>query len=151
MSRKKHRKSDHFFRNVLIGFGTIFLTLIVLIIVFEASSEELKYSSFDEINNYDDIYSIDDQKFLLYFYSESCGACQNIKTSSLSFFKQYEDDLPVYMMDATRIKGSKDILILPFGEELTSTPTLMVVENGIITEFYIGTVEISNFYSSFQE
>jgi hypothetical protein len=59
------------------------------------------------------------------------------------------DTLPVYMMDADRINGSKDSLNLPPGASLRSTPTLMLVENGIITKFLVGTEEITTFYNGY--
>lgn len=55
------------------------------------------------------------------------------------------------MLDADRIRGSKDSLNLPFGESLSSTPTLMVVEYGIITQFLVGTVEIQNYYEEYNK
>lgn len=150
MSNKNRKSSDNLIRNILIVFGSIFTILIVSLIIFNVTSEELKYSDFKEVKSYNEISTIQDQKYLLYFYSESCGACQSIKTQSLNFFNENEKDLPVYMIDANRISGTKDSLDLPESKTLTSTPTLMVVENGIIIKFLVGTEEIALFYNEFQ-
>jgi len=53
------------------------------------------------------------------------------------------------LLDADRIRGSKDSLNLPYGESLKSTPTLMVVQNGIIIDFLVGTIEITEYYDGF--
>lgn len=151
MYKKKKRNSDNFIRNVVIGFGSIFTVLILSIILINSSSEELKYNDFQEVKSYNQIESIQAQKFLLYFYSESCGACQKIKTQSLNFFDEYKNELPVYMMDASSISGSMDSLVLPPGDVLNSTPTLMVVENGVIVNFYVGTEEIGSYYNEFSK
>ncbi|MGS0973281.1 MAG: thioredoxin family protein [Candidatus Izemoplasmataceae bacterium] len=90
-----------------------------------------------------------DETYLLYFYSETCPYCNQIKDRSLNFFEEHKDELPVYLLDADRIRGSKDSLNLPYGESLKSTPTLMVVQNGIIIDFLVGTIEITEYYDGF--
>jgi thiol-disulfide isomerase/thioredoxin len=147
--KRKRRSKDNFIRNVLIVFGSMLVILIGMLIIYNITSDELKYKDFENVSSYEEVKNISDQKYLLYFYSDSCPYCQQIKAASLNFFDENKDELPVYMLDADRIRGSKDSLNLPFGESLSSTPTLMVVENGIITQFLVGTVEIQNYYDNY--
>ncbi len=148
--RKKRRNSDKFIRNVLITFGIVLSSLVALLVILNITSDDLKYKDFPKISSYEDVNQIQDETYLLYFYSETCPYCNQIKDRSLNFFEEHKDDLPVYLLDADRIRGSKDSLNLPFGESLKSTPTLMVVQNGIIIDFLVGTIEITEYYDGFQ-
>jgi len=148
--RKKRRNSDKFIRNVLITFGIVLSSLVALLVIINITSDDLKYKDFPKISSYEDVNQIQDETYLLYFYSETCPYCNQIKDRSLNFFEEHKDDLPVYLLDADRIRGSKDSLNLPFGESLKSTPTLMVVQNGIIIDFLVGTIEITEYYDGFQ-
>jgi hypothetical protein len=147
--KRKRRSKDNFIRNVLIVFGSMFVLLIGMLINYNITSDKLKYKYFEHVSSYEEVKNISNQKYLLYLHSDSCHFCQQVKSTSLNFFYENKDELPVYMLDTDRIRGSKDILNLPFGEILNSTPTLIIVENGIITQFLIGTVEIQNFYNEY--
>jgi thiol-disulfide isomerase/thioredoxin len=149
--RKKRRNSDNFIRNVLIVFGIVLSSLIAMVIFFNITSDDLKYKDFPKIGSYEEVNQIQDETYLLYFYSETCPYCNQIKNRSLNFFEEHKDDLPVYLLDADKIRGSKDSLNLPFGESLKSTPTLMIVQNGIIIDFLVGTIEITDYYDGFSQ
>ena len=148
--RKKRRNSDKFIRNAFIIFGIVLSSLVALLVILNITSDDLKYKDFPKISSYEEVNQIQDDTYLLYFYSETCSYCNQIKDRSLNFFEEHKDDLPVYLLDADRIRGSKDSLNLPFGESLKSTPTLMVVQNGIIIDFLVGTIEITEYYDGFQ-
>jgi len=147
--RKKRRNSDKFIRNAFIIFGIVLSSLVALLVILNITSDDLKYKDFPKISSYEEVNQIQDDTYLLYFYSETCSYCNQIKDRSLNFFEEHKDDLPVYLLDADRIRGSKDSLNLPFGESLKSTPTLMVVQNGIIIDFLVGTIEITEYYDGF--
>lgn len=147
--RKKRRNSDKFIRNAFIIFGIVLSSLVALLVILNITSDDLKYKDFPKISSYEEVNQIQDETYLLYFYSETCPYCNQIKDRSLNFFEEHKDDLPVYLLDADRIRGSKDSLNLPFGESLKSTPTLMVVQNGIIIDFLVGTIEITEYYDRF--
>lgn len=149
MKKRKQKSKDNFIKKVSIVFAALLGIMTVTVVILNQTSDTLDYKSFQEVDSYEKVNEIEDQKFSLYFYSESCGACKSIKNSSLSFFDDNRDNLPVYMLDASTIRGSRDSLDLPQGESLTSTPTLMIVEYGVIVQFLVGTVEIQDYIDNY--
>jgi thiol-disulfide isomerase/thioredoxin len=149
MKKRKQKSKDNFIKKVSIVFAALLGIMTVTVVILNQTSDTLDYKSFQAVDSYEKVNEIEDQKFSLYFYSESCGACQSIKNTSLSFFDDNRDNLPVYMLDASTIRGSRDSLDLPQGESLTSTPTLMIVEYGVIVQFLVGTVEIQDYIDNY--
>ena len=151
MKRKRKSSKDTFLKKALVSFGVIFAILVGSLIFANATSDALDYKDFEILDAYEDVRKIEDEKYLLYFYSEACVYCQQIEQVSLNFFEENKENLPVYLIDADRVRGSKDSLNIPYGESLKSTPTLMVVENYQITKFLVGTEEIKDYYENYNK
>lgn len=88
--------------------------------------DELDYPDFDHLDNYTDILDRPEDKYVVYFYSVSCGYCVQIKDYILDFALENDTNMKIYFMDAYNIKG-----VYPF-EEQYGTPSIFVVEDGEI-------------------
>jgi thioredoxin 1 len=68
-------------------------------------------------------------KVLLYFYSPSCGACRQ-QTPII-------DDLPRNPTTIFKVDVSKDAKT-PLALGVLGTPSTVIIENGVIKEFFLG-------------
>jgi thioredoxin-related protein len=112
---------------------------------------ELEYNDFEFLSHFDNALLKEEATYLLYFYSETCGHCQNIKVDVLQFINEHQDTIKVYLVDARTVEGSHLSLDLGDGETLSGTPTLVVVEGGTVTEYFVGTPDILGYIETYTE
>lgn len=147
MAKTHRKKEDNFLRNVLIVFGSVFVILLGVMIYYNITA--LDYDDFEQLGTYDVIAEQDEELYAVYYYSTSCGACASIKEKLLKFAKENELGMKVYLMGYEVTfedeQDSRDLIIGPAGEELTSFPTLMVYQDGEMIEFLVNTTNITNF------
>ena len=106
---------------------------------------ELEYTDFSQVESFESIAAYEDEIFGVYYYSENCGACISLKTILLEFADSNVINMPVYLMDAYQVTGDKSIIRGLIGEELMYTPTLLIYENGVLTRFIIGSIDVAKF------
>ncbi len=136
----KRQSNDRFMSYVLIGFAVSFFIIIISIILFNLFSTELTYSSFDHINDYSEITNKDEDKYLVYYYSEICGHCNDIKIQVLEFADENNEDIKVYFIDAGKVTGYNNI------QGMNGTPSLLMVVNGQLVDFVSGSDKIINIF-----
>lgn len=106
----------------------------------------LEYFMFSALNDYSEIL-IQDGSYMVYYYSETCGACASFKETMLTFADEDTSEYDFYLMHAPDLTGERSSVVLGDGG-LTGTPTLMIIENGVIVEYYLGTLEIGDYLTS---
>jgi thiol-disulfide isomerase/thioredoxin len=141
-------KKDRFLRNVLIGTSLLFVALIFSIILMKDNNTiKSSYSDFNKINDYSEVSTQENSIYGVYFYSEKCGACISIKEDTISFANNNKLNMQLYMLDAQTTSGDRNNINLN-GNTMSSTPTLLIYENNVLIKFYIGTIEITDFYEA---
>lgn len=111
--------------------------------------------------NKKDIFNIQEDKYYVLFSREGCGGCEQLKPDSITFnnfLSEYPDGtIPkMYVVDYSDpdmevSKGEeRSLLGLSNYEDLInnvsiSTPTMMVIEKGVCTEYYINASNVSSF------
>lgn len=127
----------------------ILILISILVLVLSACEPEpepieLDYLDFSAhlITTYNDAEKNNDNKYVVYYYSESCGQCHTIKQDVLEFFEDFEI-LPFYILNIFR---ATDYFAL---EEFISTPTVFVMSDDQISETYIGADEVYDFISNY--
>ena len=104
---------------------------------------------YNDIDNrkitWESIFSLGDNRYRVYIYSEKCGHCNEIKqtiiehskTDEFFYFLEYNSDIPILdSVDETIGKSNyKEIGIL-------GTPTLLVIENRVLVENIAGSKAI---------
>lgn len=140
-----YKKKDNFLRNVLIGFGVTIVALVVGVTLLNIYGPSNSYDDFDKVTNYALIGQQTEDLYAVYFYSESCNACQQIKGRTMQFADNNELDMKVYMMDAATTGGDRSFISLG-GQGLNSTPTMLIFKDGTLVNYYVGSDTIVDFY-----
>jgi hypothetical protein len=143
------KKQDNFLRNILIGFGVIFMVLVLALTILPnlEGTKVLDYGSFDSISSYTEVSTQSENNYLVYYYSESCSHCSLIKSDVL----EYADtgSTPIYFWEASLGDGH-DYLTDLYGASITGTPTLVVVQYGVPIEFIVGSLDIPTYLNSIE-
>lgn len=80
----------------------------------------------------------------LYFYSPYCSHCATVKESILPFFDQMED-IPYYIVNVNHVTGTNPI------DGFLGVPALYLLQDGVVVESYIGSLEIPNMIEDYYE
>lgn len=133
-----HKKSsnDKFFSYILIGFAITFFIILISMVLFNIFDDTLDYDSFEQVGDYSQIQLMEENQYLVYWYSETCPACINIKEAILEFADNNNAGIKVYFMDADKTSGSNYIT------QMTGTPSLITIVNGVIVDLNVGYVDI---------
>jgi len=124
------------------------LLITILVLTLSSCVEEepivLDYSSFEDnlITSYNEASHEFENKYIVYYYSQSCGHCATVKDDILQFFDSFET-LPFYIFDVSQAEGTSDL------EEFYGTPTVFVMSDGVVTESYIGSDFIYDFIAKY--
>ena len=146
-SKSLRKKQDKFLLKVGLVFGGIFAVLIAALLIYNAVSPKLDYSDFEHVTVWEEMETQEEEKYLLYYYSESCYYCKQIKDVVLDFTQENQADAKVYLMDAGNMTGTR-----PFesGALGTRTPTLHVVVDGEIVQTVEGTAAILDVFDEIE-
>lgn len=129
----------------------ILLSLFLLLILVTLSSCEESIPELDYIDFVDHIKptyvameSIEDERYISYYYGATCGHCEDVKQSILGFFYNF-DQMPFYILE---VGAAQDVTIL---DEFLGTPTVFVMANGEVLESYIGVNQIYEFIEKYNK
>lgn len=128
---------------------TLVVTLVFVLVVGGCESEaQLDYSDFDNVRqlSYSAAESKENERYILYYYSENCGHCNDVKQEVLSFFKTFEY-LNVYLIDT----GAQEVKDVSKYDEFVGTPSVFIIADGEVLESYIGSVEIRSFIELYRD
>ncbi|MCK5761572.1 MAG: thioredoxin family protein [Candidatus Izimaplasma sp.] len=132
----KRHSDDRFMSFLLIGFAVAFFIIIISVIMFNLLSTELEYSSFDRIGDYSEITNMNEDEYLVYFYSEECYYCKEIKYDVLEFADENSAGIKVYFLDAGNVTGYNNIA------GMDGTPSILMVVNGQLVDLVGGSTQI---------
>lgn len=145
MAKRKNGK-DNTMRNLLIGFGSVFLILIGAWIGSDMAT--VKYNDFEQITEYEEVDKQEEDLYAVYYYYDECGACKSIKAETLDFASGNNYDIKFYRLHAYQTSGNKDyITILNGGTQMNSTPTLLLFKDGVLIDYLVGADDIKLFYN----
>lgn len=104
----------------------------------------------DRIINWNQIFEVNDERYLVYFYSERCGYCNDIKQEILNYYFLHIDslyfvctDLEIKTGPIKELTGINNIdYFYIFG-----TPFLVEFNLQTVTNYYVGKDDILSFIS----
>lgn len=138
MARNSIDKQDNFIRNLLLGFGGAIVVLVVATFVITAMMP--KYSDHPNLDNFNQITTQEEEKYLVYYYSDDCSYCDEIKSEVLDFMNE-EKDIKIYVINSAKADGTR--LINPADSNYyLGTPTFLTIENGSIVDYNSGVEDI---------
>ena len=139
--------------------AVVFLVLIAFI--YDLATDWRDYNSYDHLDTYNQVLEQDKEDYIVYFYSETCPTCQDIKRDVLGVLNDEDkDNNNVFLVDTLNFTEetvgedeeaySRDDLIEDLGIESISTPMIVVVANGEFEEVITGNVNIDNFLEAIE-
>jgi len=140
-----NKQKDNFLRNVIIGSAVVLAVLMGAIFLMDATDKTLTYEDFQQVGYYELINSMPESDYIVYFYSEDCSHCNAIKADTMEFGRDNNLDLPLYLLDASTTLGDRTIVNLG-GQQMNGTPTLLVIHDNQLVDYYIGDTPILAFY-----
>jgi len=127
------------------GFVVAFIGLFLTLIIYNTTNPRLDYGDMTQVDSFVETLTQEEDVYLVYFYSESCPACQRIKNEVLSFSDKNNMDVPVYFVDLARVQLPDEINVYLTGYR--GTPHMeIIVNNSYIGEYASGTDQIPNLF-----
>lgn len=105
-----------------------------------------EYSDFPDnvLTSYEDAETIEDVRYVIYYYGKNCGHCLNVKQDVLQFFSTFEM-LPFYILET---QDTPDVTSF---DEFRGTPTVFVVGDGVVLDQYVGAIDVYEFFDNYQD
>ena len=133
------------------------LTLLLLtgcqknVVVEEPTVTPLDYDiTIEDTIKWSDLFLQEEERYLVYVYSETCGYCKMIKQDVLSYYLLNKDRM--YFVCSSKDEVPFDITKdIPIGIStvenlyLRGTPTMLEVENKCLSKVYEGSESIKNY------
>lgn len=112
----------------------------------------LDYSIVETSISWVDVFEQIEERYLVYFYSEYCGYCRNIKEEFLSYYLLNKEK--IYFVDAIKEKavyhsGAEGIIGIDNIDDyyIPGTPFLVEFTNWQVTNYYMGMEAIRMYVS----
>jgi len=109
----------------------------------QESTSFLDYSEVTTQIKWVDIFEQEEERYLIYFYSEYCGYCRDIKEEFLTYY--FGADEKIYFVDSIKEKavyksGAEWIIGVNNIDDffIPGTPFLVEISNWNVTNYYIG-------------
>lgn len=111
----------------------VLLFTIFFIASCEKESTLLDYSDFSsqQITSFYEAEHMNNNRYIVYYYSENCSHCKEVKEEILTLFNHYTA-LDFYLVDVAKANDSSTV------PEFLGTPTVFVFSEGKVVESYIG-------------
>ena len=100
-----------------------------------------------------DIFSQEEEDYLVYFYSELCGHCNEIKQTVISFYLKELIDMYFVCTDIEAVFGNKkDMTGVDNVDDfyICGTPFLARIEEHQVSEYYVGSNAIVSYINQFK-
>ncbi len=131
----------------------LILTTLITVLASCSSSETIKHNYHeikDHLISWSDIFVQEEDTYLVYFYSERCGHCNELKQDILSYY--FKEITPMYFIctDIEIVIGPpKDLLEISDINEfyIFGTPFLTLINDGTVADYYVGKAQILDFIS----
>lgn len=131
-----------------------FKTLLVTLLITGCAPNEQIVHNYHEIKNrlisWNDIFIQEEKTYLVYFYSERCGNCNELKQDILSYY--FKDITPMYFVctDLEVVIG-KPIELIGISDinefYIFGTPFLTLINEQSVADYYVGKDQILDFIS----
>jgi len=118
----KRQKNDKFLSYILIGFAVTFFVILISIVLYNSFNEDLDVSNMLDMK---------EEQYLIYFYSDTCSYCIEIKDEVAAFRESNNADIKLYYLNSGNLKdGEYQYLYDTY--EVSGTPTLLTIVDGVV-------------------
>lgn len=129
-------------------FAKSFLLILLALTLSSCHKAELDYTDFDEYmqDNYYLAETKENKRYILYYFSQNCSHCRDVKQEVLAFFQSYElTDFYILDISADSVRDVSRY------DEFVGTPSLFFIADGEVIKEYVGNNEIREFLSESSE
>lgn len=149
---KRKGSNDKLLTYILIGFAAVVVVILGVLGINSIANPTLGYNDFNDVRlqNFSEVTQQDEEEYFVYFYGERCDFCTDIKSEILGFADSNNADLKVYVIESAdpddyvqitrqgQTINAAPILDPATGLNITGTPTLITVRNGIVVDVSAG-------------
>lgn len=139
-------------------FKTMILSLMLILALTLSgcdNSGNLDYNDFedDHLNSWEFATTQEEDQYIVYYYGIRCSYCTDIKNDVLTFANENEADVKVYFIESTAtINYAAYPVVDPItGEDIPGTPTMIVINNGIVMDVNVGPAIIKSLIEKINE
>lgn len=149
----KKRNSEMLLLKVIVGLIGVVLLIVGVAYLYQTIVDVGDYTDWTAVDKYADVLALEDadgnalSDYAVYFYSDSCTHCAEIKEDALRLVKRINADGDViFFVNTANITASddysKDDLLVAIGQSSLLTPMLVVVSNGAFQEAVTGSAAV---------
>ncbi|MBN2876389.1 MAG: hypothetical protein JXL85_01930 [Bacilli bacterium] len=149
----KKQNSETVLLKVIIGIIVAVFAFVALAFVYDAVTKWRSYDYYTTITEYEGIFEYTNggdealEDYVVYFYSDTCSNCKDIKNSVLKDGNRLNRDGEMFFLANTGTMTDEDAQLAGFldeiGEQELGTPMLVVVANGEFYGVYMGSTLVS--------
>ena len=126
-----------------------FLIICLLLLLTACEEEENDGYDYEDLDNVQVTSYMEgetiEERYVLYYYSETCPACNNVKQEIIPFFMDFEL-LDVYLLNVG------DMMDVSLFTEFVGTPSLFVIDGSKnLYETYIGSDRVREFMDKYED
>ncbi|XMB71495.1 hypothetical protein RJI07_05105 [Mycoplasmatota bacterium WC30] len=150
----KKQNSETVLLKIIIGIIVAVFTFVIIAFVYDSSTQWKDYSEYTQITEYADIFDYTNggdeelEDYVIYFYSNDCVNCANVKNDVLRdgsrlnkdsemFFIANADEMTDGEAEFDAYLDVLDVVATDYG-----TPLLLVIVDGEFSEVFIGSSDV---------
>ena len=136
---------------IIIGaIASLFIILIGIVIAYEVMNR-IPESAF--VRDWSEVTTVQDEgTYLVYIYQDQCPACQRIAQTVLEFYRESPQGINLYYLDTQYPNRNTSVLNnLPEHLVPSSTPSMIIVRDGVWSELVAGETNVRNLLTSIRE
>jgi len=145
----KKKTTEHTLLMTIVAIIAAVLIIVGVVFIYDLATDSGSYEDFTIIDAYDKVLTQKDanqvqlQNYLVYFYSDSCPNCVEIKREALKLADKINGETTViFFVNTSTVKetttGDKEILLDEINEASLKTPMVISVVDGVFYRSYIG-------------
>ena len=137
----------------------LFLLLIPLVLISgcqrpaETKIDHNYHETKNDLIFWDNVFAQEQDDYLVYFYSESCGHCNEIKQDVITFYLKELIDMYFVCTDIDAVFGpTKNLIGVNTIDDfyIFGTPFLTRIKEHAVSEYYVGSNAIRNYINQFK-
>lgn len=148
----KKRTPEQTLLNIIVGMVLAVVLLVIVAFVYDLATYSGSYDDFTAVSNYENVIGYEneevtvDDDYLVYFYSDTCDACKEIKNDVLKLGEKINKDSTRMLIANTSSMEDSETYFeqfkLDINETNPATPMVVVVTDGEFEEVVIGSTSV---------
>ncbi len=156
----KKRTPEQTLLNIIVGMVITVVLLVVVAFIYDLATYSGSYDDFTAVTKYENVIGYENEEvpvgddYIVYFYSDDCSNCNEIKTEVLKIGEKInEDGTKMLIANTTNMEDSETYLEqfkLDINENNPGTPMVVVVTDGEFEEVVIGSASVVELLESIE-